>query len=94
MEPQEGYHIRDLSYSVTGDNILVTTGSSTPMLYDRDGFLVAACLKGNLINIFFIFFNCCSCFLFAVTIFHSQNKSLIRFHDSDSRTNPDILIFS
>ena len=42
MEPQEGYHIRDLSYSVTGDNILVTTGSSTPMLYDRDGFLVAA----------------------------------------------------
>ena len=55
MEPQEGYHIRDLSYSVTGDNILVTTGSSTPMLYDRDGFLVAACLKGNLINIFLYF---------------------------------------
>lgn len=47
MEPQEGYHIRDLSYSVTGDNILVTTGSATPMLYDRDGFLVASCKKGN-----------------------------------------------
>ena len=57
MEPQEGYHIRDLSYSVTGDNILVTTGSSTPMLYDRDGFLVAACLKGNLIYIFFLYFS-------------------------------------
>lgn len=47
MEPQEGYHIRDLSYSVTGDNILVTTGSATPMLYDRDGFLVASCKKGD-----------------------------------------------
>ena len=64
MEPQEGYHIRDLSYSVTGDNILVTTGSSTPMLYDRDGFLVAACLKGNLINIFFLSFKYCPYFFF------------------------------
>ena len=47
MEPQEGYHIRDLAYSVTGDNILVTTGSATPTLYDRDGFLVATCAKGS-----------------------------------------------
>ena len=47
MEPQDGYHIRDLSYSHTGDNILVTTGSATPMLYDRDGFLVSSCVKGD-----------------------------------------------
>ncbi|CBY10058.1 unnamed protein product [Oikopleura dioica] len=47
MEPQEGYHVRDISYSVTGDNILVTTGSMQPILYDRDGFLVATCVKGD-----------------------------------------------
>ena len=47
MEPQEGYHVRDLSYSVTGDNILVVTGSMQPILYDRDGFLVGTCVKGD-----------------------------------------------
>ena len=41
LEPQEGHQIRSLSYSVSGDNILVCTGSATPLLYDRDGFLVA-----------------------------------------------------
>ena len=35
------------SYSVTGDNILVVTGSCQPLLYDRDGFLVATSVKGD-----------------------------------------------
>ena len=47
LEPQEGHHIRALSYSSSGDNILVVTGSCQPILYDRDGFMVATSVKGD-----------------------------------------------
>lgn len=47
LEPQEGHHIKSLSYSASGDNILVVTGSCQPLLYDRDGFLVATSVKGD-----------------------------------------------
>ena len=33
--------------SASGDNLLVCTGSSQPLLYDRDGFLVATSVRGD-----------------------------------------------
>ena len=56
LEPQEGHQIRSLSYSVSGDNILVCTGSATPLLYDRDGLLVAT---SGLYSNEFIFWEMC-----------------------------------
>ena len=51
LEPQEGHQIRSLSYSASGDNILVCTGSSQPLLYDRDGFLI--CTSGMYLKMIF-----------------------------------------
>ena len=47
LEPQEGHQIRSLSWSSSGDNILVVTGSSQPLIYDRDGFLICTSTKGD-----------------------------------------------
>jgi len=37
VEPHSGHQVRSLSYSITGDQFLVATGSAKPKIYSRDG---------------------------------------------------------
>lgn len=37
VEPHSGHQVRSLSYSISGDQFLVTTGSAKPKIYSRDG---------------------------------------------------------
>ncbi|XP_058453185.1 gastrulation defective protein 1 homolog [Malaya genurostris] len=47
LQPCENHPIRDLSYSSTGDMILVVSGSSQAKVLDRDGFEKMECVKGD-----------------------------------------------
>ncbi|KAG8234442.1 hypothetical protein J437_LFUL014188 [Ladona fulva] len=47
LRPCENHPIRALHYSMTGDHILVISGSSQALVLDRDGFEVAHCAKGD-----------------------------------------------
>ncbi|XP_067010851.2 WD repeat-containing protein 70 [Anabrus simplex] len=47
LQPCENHPIKCLQYSVTGDVILVVSGTSQAKVLDRDGFEVAECVKGD-----------------------------------------------
>ncbi|KAL1922023.1 uncharacterized protein VTP21DRAFT_10665 [Calcarisporiella thermophila] len=47
IEPSEGNQVRDLQYSITGDQFLVVTTSARAKLYDRNGFQLAEFSKGD-----------------------------------------------
>eukprot|EP00730_Choanoeca_flexa_P018636 TRINITY_DN9073_c0_g1_i1.p1 TRINITY_DN9073_c0_g1~~TRINITY_DN9073_c0_g1_i1.p1 ORF type:complete len:636 (+),score=134.05 TRINITY_DN9073_c0_g1_i1:136-1908(+) len=47
-EPHEGYPIRALAFSATGDKILVCTGKAQPKVVDRDGTDISECLRGDI----------------------------------------------
>lgn len=44
---QDGYPVRALSYSPTGDRLLVATGSASPRLLDRDGSEILSFVRGD-----------------------------------------------
>eukprot|EP01121_Diplochlamys_sp_Union-15-3_P022775 TRINITY_DN9798_c0_g1_i1.p1 TRINITY_DN9798_c0_g1~~TRINITY_DN9798_c0_g1_i1.p1 ORF type:complete len:593 (+),score=129.31 TRINITY_DN9798_c0_g1_i1:58-1836(+) len=46
IEPKEGYPIRTLKYSLTGDKFLVISSSPQAKIYDRDGFELKEFVKG------------------------------------------------
>jgi hypothetical protein len=37
VEPHSGHQVRSLSYSINGDQFLVTTGNAKAKIYSRDG---------------------------------------------------------
>ncbi|XP_067677525.1 WD repeat-containing protein 70-like [Haliotis asinina] len=47
LRPCECHQIKSLSYSTTGDKILVVAGSAQAKVIDRDGFEVLECVKGD-----------------------------------------------
>lgn len=47
VKPCENHPIRSLSYSVTGDRILVVSGNSQAKVLDRDGIEKTECVKGD-----------------------------------------------
>ena len=47
MQPCENHPIRNLSYSFSGDMMLVVSGSSQAKVLDRDGFEKMECVKGD-----------------------------------------------
>lgn len=47
IQPCENHAIRGLHYSVTGDRILVISGTSQAKVLDRDGFEKMECVKGD-----------------------------------------------
>lgn len=47
LQPCENHPIKCLQYSMTGDVILVISGSSQAKVLDRDGFEVLECVKGD-----------------------------------------------
>lgn len=47
IEPHEGYQVKDVRWSATGDCFLVATSSTQAKLYDRDGFAISAFAKGD-----------------------------------------------
>ncbi|KAK7793199.1 hypothetical protein R5R35_012840 [Gryllus longicercus] len=47
LQPCENHPIKCLQYSITGDVILVVSGSSQAKVLDRDGFEVLECVKGD-----------------------------------------------
>lgn len=47
LRPCDSHPIKALQYSMTGDHILVISGSSQAVVLDRDGFEVAQCAKGD-----------------------------------------------
>lgn len=47
IQPCENHAIRGLHYSVTGDRILVISGTSQAKILDRDGFEKMECVKGD-----------------------------------------------
>ncbi|KAL5015983.1 hypothetical protein ScPMuIL_005572 [Solemya velum] len=47
IRPCEGYPVKQLQYSATGENILVVTGNSQAKVIDRDGFVVLECVRGD-----------------------------------------------
>lgn len=47
IEPIEEKQVRSLTFSKTGDIILLCAGNAQPKIIDRDGFDVAECLKGD-----------------------------------------------
>jgi len=48
ITPWDGYPVRSLQYTLTGDRFLVATGSAQPKIYNRDGFQVAEFIKGDM----------------------------------------------
>uniref|UniRef100_A0A182K3M9 WD_REPEATS_REGION domain-containing protein n=1 Tax=Anopheles christyi TaxID=43041 RepID=A0A182K3M9_9DIPT len=47
LQPCENHPIRNLSYSFSGDMMLVVSGSSQAKVLDRDGFEKMECVKGD-----------------------------------------------
>uniref|UniRef100_A0A672G6L5 WD repeat-containing protein 70 n=1 Tax=Salarias fasciatus TaxID=181472 RepID=A0A672G6L5_SALFA len=47
LQPCECHQIKTLQYSITGDVILVISGSAQAKVLDRDGFNVMECIKGD-----------------------------------------------
>ncbi|XP_078656710.1 WD repeat-containing protein 70-like isoform X1 [Branchiostoma floridae x Branchiostoma belcheri] len=47
IQPCECHNIRSLAYTITGDMILIAAGNSQAKVYDRDGFEVLECSKGD-----------------------------------------------
>ncbi|GFT05712.1 WD repeat-containing protein 70 [Nephila pilipes] len=47
LRPCESHQIKNLEYSVTGDTILVVAGNSQAKIFDRDGFELLECPKGD-----------------------------------------------
>lgn len=47
LQPCDCHQIKSLQYSVTGDVILVVSGSAQAKVLDRDGFNVMECTKGD-----------------------------------------------
>ncbi|PRD21945.1 UNVERIFIED_CONTAM: wdr70 [Trichonephila clavipes] len=47
LRPCESHQIKNLDYSVTGDAILVVAGNSQAKIFDRDGFELLECPKGD-----------------------------------------------
>ncbi|XP_071438682.1 WD repeat-containing protein 70 [Hetaerina americana] len=47
MQPCDNHPIKVLQYSMTGDHILVISGSAQASVLDRDGLEVAQCAKGD-----------------------------------------------
>ena len=41
------HQVRSLQYSITGDMILVATGNAKAKVFDRDGFELLECIKGD-----------------------------------------------
>jgi len=48
VEPHSGHQVRSLSYSITGDQFLVATGSAKPKIYSRDGHELAEFVRGDM----------------------------------------------
>lgn len=48
FEPHEGYPIKAVSWSPTGDCFLVVDGSCQPKLYDRDGKELGEFVRGDM----------------------------------------------
>ncbi|CAG0881676.1 unnamed protein product [Cyprideis torosa] len=46
IKPCESHPIKHLSYSTTGEHVLVVSGSAQAKVLDRDGFEVMECVKG------------------------------------------------
>ncbi|KAJ3029526.1 hypothetical protein HDV00_009551 [Rhizophlyctis rosea] len=47
IEPAEGNPIRDVQWSISGDQLLVASTTSQPKIYDRDGSEIAEFVKGD-----------------------------------------------
>ncbi|XP_064625112.1 WD repeat-containing protein 70-like [Lineus longissimus] len=47
LRPCECHQIKSVEYSMTGDAILVVAGNAQPKIYDRDGFEMMECPKGD-----------------------------------------------
>ena len=41
------HQVQSLQYSTTGDMVLVATGNAKAKVYDRDGFELLECIKGD-----------------------------------------------
>ncbi len=48
IEPQEGHPIVAVSHSPSGDRFVISTGSSQPIVYDRDGNEIIKFVKGDM----------------------------------------------
>ena len=48
IEPLNGYQVKDLQWSNTGECFLVATAACMPKLYDRDGFQLSEFAKGDM----------------------------------------------
>lgn len=48
VEPHSGHQVRSLSYSINGDQFLVTTGNAKAKIYSRDGHEIAECARGDM----------------------------------------------
>lgn len=47
FECNEGHQVNDVQFSISGDSILVATGSNQAKLFDRDGALLSEFVKGD-----------------------------------------------
>ena len=48
VEVEEGHPVVAVSHSPSGDKFIVSTGSSQPLIYDREGKLVIKFVKGDM----------------------------------------------
>ena len=48
LEPIEGHPIRNLSFSINNNDLLVIAGNSQPKILNRDGKEIAECIKGDM----------------------------------------------